>query len=142
MTRLRRRFYELHTNGSSQVATQSVTTMAKLWSVEEEVRGLFLPHAAPPVRTVPPPSSPIPSGAGKRSCGGSRENQTEVIRYAASRRAALERFLADGRVEIDSDIVERAIRPQTIVRKNALLPAATAVEARGRLSRPFCRPPR
>jgi transposase len=44
----------------------------------------------------------------------------EAIRYATSRRAVLERFLTDGRVEIDSNIVERAIRPQTIVRKNAL----------------------
>lgn len=41
----------------------------------------------------------------------------EAIRYATSRRAALERFLVDGRVEIDSNIVERAIRPQTIIRK-------------------------
>jgi transposase len=30
------------------------------------------------------------------------------------------RFLGDGRIEIDSNIVERAIRPQTITRKNAL----------------------
>ena len=45
----------------------------------------------------------------------------EAIRYAISRRAALECFLSDGRVEIDSNIVERAIRPQTITRKNALL---------------------
>jgi transposase len=45
----------------------------------------------------------------------------EAIRYAISRRAALERFLSDGRVEIDSNIVERPIRPQTITRKNALL---------------------
>lgn len=33
----------------------------------------------------------------------------EAIRYAVSRRAIFERFLTDGRVEIDSDIVERAI---------------------------------
>ena len=44
----------------------------------------------------------------------------EAIRYAISRRPALERFLVDGRIEIDSNIVERAIRPQTITRKNAL----------------------
>ncbi|WP_033047841.1 transposase domain-containing protein, partial [Sinorhizobium meliloti] len=31
-----------------------------------------------------------------------------------------ERFLTDGRIEIDSNIVERAIRPQTITRKNSL----------------------
>jgi transposase len=44
----------------------------------------------------------------------------EAIRYATSRRKALECFLIDGRVEIDSNIVERAIQPQTITRKNAL----------------------
>jgi transposase len=36
---LRRRFYELHINGSSQIATQTITTMAGLWKIEEEIRG-------------------------------------------------------------------------------------------------------
>jgi transposase len=44
----------------------------------------------------------------------------EAIRYALNRRAMLERFLSDGRIELDSNTVERAIRPQTITRKNAL----------------------
>uniref|UniRef100_UPI00292ECEC7 IS66 family transposase n=1 Tax=Bradyrhizobium sp. 33ap4 TaxID=3061630 RepID=UPI00292ECEC7 len=44
----------------------------------------------------------------------------EAIRYAVSRRAIFERFLTDGRIELDSNIVERAIRPQTITRKNSL----------------------
>ena len=44
----------------------------------------------------------------------------EVIRYALTRRASLERFVSDGRVELDSNTVERAIRPQTITRKNSL----------------------
>ena len=48
------------------------------------------------------------------------KNADEAIRYAFTRREALERFRTDGRVEIDSNIVERAIRPQTITRKNSL----------------------
>ncbi len=44
----------------------------------------------------------------------------EALRYATTRRAIFERFLADGRIELDSNIVERAIRPQTITRKNSL----------------------
>ncbi len=39
---------------------------------------------------------------------------------SADGECAGERFLADGRIEIDSNTVERAIRPQTITRKNAL----------------------
>ena len=49
-----------------------------------------------------------------------KSKTAEAIRYALTRREALERFLNDGRIEIDSNIVERAIRPQTITRKNSL----------------------
>jgi transposase len=44
----------------------------------------------------------------------------EAIRYALSRWEGLCRFIADGRIEIDSNIVERAIRPLALNRKNAL----------------------
>ncbi len=44
----------------------------------------------------------------------------EAIRYALSRWAGLALFLDDGRVEIDSNVVERAIRPLALTRKNAL----------------------
>jgi transposase len=45
---------------------------------------------------------------------------TEAIRYAINRREILERFLHDGRIELDNNVVERTIRPQTITRKNSL----------------------
>jgi hypothetical protein len=35
---VRRRFYELHVNESSHLATQTITTMAALWKVEEDIR--------------------------------------------------------------------------------------------------------
>ena len=44
----------------------------------------------------------------------------EALHYAISRREIFERFLTDGLIELDSNIVERAIRPQTITRKNSL----------------------
>ena len=44
----------------------------------------------------------------------------EAIRYALSRWEGLTRFLDDGRIEIDSNVVERAIRPIALNRKNAL----------------------
>jgi transposase len=44
----------------------------------------------------------------------------EAIRYALSRWAGLCLFLEDGRVEIDNNAVERAIRPLALTRKNAL----------------------
>ena len=44
----------------------------------------------------------------------------EAIRYALSRWQGLTRFLDDGRIEIDSNTVERSIRPIALNRKNAL----------------------
>lgn len=44
----------------------------------------------------------------------------EAIRYAMTRWDGLCRFLDDGRIEIDSNTVERTIRPIALNRKNAL----------------------
>jgi transposase len=119
---LRRRFYELHLNGSSRLATQSVTTMAELWKIEDDIRGVAPTarmaarqqrSAAIVARLFNLWEMELPSISGKSKLA-------EAIRYATSRRKVLECFLTDGRVEIDSNIVERAIRPQTITRKNAL----------------------
>ena len=78
--------------------------------------------AAPRGRSNPPRSSPTSGHSGKRNWRriSGKSKLAEAIRYAKSRREALERFLRDGRLDIDSNAVERAIRPQTITRKNAL----------------------
>src|SRR5208337_498609 len=44
----------------------------------------------------------------------------EAIRYALSRWEGLTSFLDDGQIEIDNNIVERAIRPLALGRKNHL----------------------
>jgi hypothetical protein len=48
------------------------------------------------------------------------EQLAEAIRYALSQWAGLSRFLDDGRIKIDSNVVERAIRPIVLNRTNAL----------------------
>ena len=119
---VRRKFYDLHANGESELATATVERMRKLWAVEDEVRG----HT-PEIRA-----------AARRQTSASvidelfklwekqlprlsqKSKLADAIRYATSRRRSLERFLDDGRIEIDSNVVERAIRPQTITRKNSL----------------------
>lgn len=119
---VRRKFYELHTAGSSIIASQTVELMAPLWSVEEKVRSQE-PVARMSARQETSAAivtalfalweKELPKLSGK-------SKPAEAIRYALNRRTALERFLADGRIEIDSNTVERAIRPQTITRKNSL----------------------
>jgi transposase len=48
-----------------------------------------------------------------------RAPAAEAIRCALNQREGLERFLEDGRIDIDSNVVERAIRPPCLSRKNA-----------------------
>src|SRR5262249_49148228 len=50
----------------------------------------------------------------------------EAIRYALSRWQGLGLFLDDGRIEIDSNVVERTIRPLALTRKNALFAGSDA----------------
>ena len=50
----------------------------------------------------------------------------DAIRYSLSRKGEFRRFLEDGRVELDNNTVERAIRPITITRKNALFAGSEA----------------
>jgi transposase len=96
--------------------------MAKLWQVEESVRGqgpdirvaarreisaaIFADLFALWQATLPRVSE--------------KSKLAEALRYAISRRNSFERFLTDGRIELDSNIVERAIRPHAITRKNSL----------------------
>lgn len=49
-----------------------------------------------------------------------RGKLAEAIRYALTRWDGLTRFLDDGRVELDTNPVERAIRPVALGRKNHL----------------------
>jgi len=117
-----RRFCELHVSDSSEVAKATIERMTHLWEVEENVRG-----KAPDARVAARQKNAALIAADlfqlwqdtlPRISGKSK--LAEAIRYAISRRTTLERFLSDGRIEIDSNIVERAIRPQTITRKNSL----------------------
>ncbi|MGG7518068.1 IS66 family transposase [Allorhizobium undicola] len=118
----RRKFYELYASDSSRIATETVELMAKLWEVEAAARGQS-PDGRVAARQATSAAvvnelfalwqKTLPRISGKSKL-------TEAIRYATSRRSIFERFLTDGRIELDSNIVERAIRPQTITRKNSL----------------------
>jgi transposase len=119
---VRRKFYELHVGGINDAATTSITAMTGLWKVEDEIRGS---DAETRARRRQETSAGIVADLfqlwEKELTKVSGKSKTaEAIRYAMMRREALEHFLTDGRVEIDSNIVERAIRPQTIARKNSL----------------------
>jgi transposase len=59
-----------------------------------------------------------------------RGSLADAIRYALTRWSALGRFLDDGRIELDNNTVERAIRPIALGRKNHLFAGSDGGAAR------------
>jgi transposase len=118
----RRKFYEIAEATGSPIATEALARIAALYQIEADIRGLStderkaerLARSRPIIEAMKPwlehELNRIP-GRGKLA---------EAIRYALSRWDALCRFLDDGRVELDTNPVERAIRPVALGRKNHL----------------------
>jgi len=119
---VRRRFYELAAAGPAPIASEALERIASLYGIENDIRG----READERRAVRQEKSrPIvdelePWLRAKLALISQKTKLAEAIRYALSRWEGLTRFLDDGRVEIDSNVVERAIRPIALNRKNAL----------------------
>jgi len=117
---VRRKFYELA--DSSPVATEVLRRIASLYAIEDDVRGSSAEQRR---RVRDEQSRPIVDDL--RHYLEARERQVsaksklrEAIRYALTRWNGLARFLDDGRIDLDSNTVERSIRPLALNRKNAL----------------------
>jgi len=119
---VRRRFYELAVAGPAPIASEALQHIARLYAVENDIRG----RSADERRAVRQEKSrPIldafePWLRGKLDLISQKTKLAEAIRYALSRWQGLTRFIEDGRIDIDSNVVERSIRPIALNRKNAL----------------------
>lgn len=117
---VRRKFFELA--DTSPVATEVLRRIALLYAIEGEVRG------APAERRqdVRDEHSRIIVDdlhqylEARNAQVSAKSKLGEAIRYALTRWEGLSRFLDDGRVDLDSNTVERSIRPLALNRKNAL----------------------
>ena len=118
---VRRKFFELHEAGSP-VATEAVQRIGKLYEIEATIRD------QPPderLRVRQQQSLPLVEVLQawldlQLSRLPGRSRLAEAIRYALGRWSALTRFLDDGRIDLDTNPVERAIRPIALGRKNSL----------------------
>ena len=113
----RRKFCELHETGSP-VATEAIRRIGRLYEIEREIRG------QPPderQRNRQDRSRPIVEAMQgwlqeQLRCLPSRARLADAL----GRWPALIWFLDDGRIELDTNPVERAIRPVALGRKNSL----------------------
>lgn len=118
----RRKFYEIAEAGHAPIGEEALRRMAELYAIEAEIRGTSRQER----RTVRQARSrpiiedlqPWLEARLARLSGKSR--LAEAIRYALKHWRGLVRFLDDGRIEIDTNVVERTIQPIALNRKNAL----------------------
>jgi transposase len=123
---VRRKFYDIHAATASPVASEALVRIGALYGIEEEIRGQ---NAQVRERV-------------RQACAGPQLNDLHrwlidtvkqlskksdlagAIHYALSRWKALTRYRDDGRIEIDNNAAERALRAIALGRKNYLFAGA------------------
>lgn len=119
---VRRKFYEFHQATGSPIAAEALRRIAELYAIETGIRG----RSADERRQVrqmdsrPLVEAMKPWLETELRRVPNRGGLAEAIRYALARWSELGRFLDDGRIELDNNPVERAIRPVALGRKNHL----------------------
>jgi len=118
----RRKFYEFHEATKSPVAGEALQRIAELYEIEARIRGRppadrVAVRAAESTPRVDAMHAWLKVQLDRVS---GRSQLADAIRYALGRWEQLSRFLTDGRIDLDNNTVERAIRPVALGRKNAL----------------------
>ena len=119
---VRRKFFEVAKSGASPIAAEALRRIAALYEIEAEIRGQSA-EARQIVRQDR--AKPLVNGLkdwclAKLAEVSKKSVIAEAIRYALNQWGGLIRFLDDGRIEIDSNTIERSMRPIALNRKNAL----------------------
>jgi transposase len=128
MAHVRRKFYDLQVAHKSPVAQEALERIAALYAIEGEIRGrppserreVRLARARPLLESL---------HAWLESCLTklSRKSDTTVaVKYALGLWEALGRYTDDGRLEIDNNAAERALRVVALGRKNYLFAGSDA----------------
>jgi transposase len=123
---VRRKFYELHVAHASPIAEAALAKIGELYAIEAEIRGRPAEERTAQRQAR---AGPLLAAfhAWLHTSLGSLSKKSELaiaIRYALSRWAALMRYRDDGRLEIDNNAAERALRGCALGRKNWLFAGA------------------
>ena len=122
----RRKFYDIHVATKSPLADEALRRIAELYAIEDDIRGTSAEHRRAERQQH---SRPLVEALRawlteqlQRISG--RSTLAQAIRYALNHWEGLILYLDDGRLEMDTNTVERAMRPVAIGRKNALFAGA------------------
>jgi transposase len=119
---VRRKFFDFHHATGSPIAAEALRRIAELYRIEERIRDRSSDQRASIRQSESRPlidamKSWLEGELGRVSA---KSTLAEAIRYALRHWKGLGLFLDDGRVEIDSNTVERTIRPIKLGAKNHL----------------------
>ncbi|TYK98332.1 IS66 family transposase, partial [Streptococcus pyogenes] len=118
----RRDFHDIWTSNKSEIAREALDRIGALYDIEHGIAGqpadarlaARQKHSKPKIGAfrvwIETQLTRIPG----------KSDLAKAFRYGLSRWPSFCLFLEDGRVEIDSNVVERSIRPIALNRKNAL----------------------
>ncbi len=123
---VRRKFYDIHVATDSPLANDALRRIGELYAIEESCRGQS-PTARAQLRQAR--AGPMLNELAQwmktaLSQVSAKSELAKAIHYALSRWVALTRYRDDGRIEIDNNAAERALRAVALGRKNYLFAGA------------------
>ena len=118
----RRKFYDIHVHDASPIAAEVLERIGRLYGIETEIRGkppderarVRQARAGPELEALHTWLHTVLTTLSKKS------ELASAIRYALFRWPALTRYRDDGRLEMDNNAAERALRLVALGRKNWL----------------------
>ena len=129
----RRRLREIYDSSGSEIAAEGLRRIAELYAIEAEIRG------SPPEQRLAERqarSAPLVKAFGEwlkqqRIRVSPKSRLGEKLAYIARHWDSLRLFLADGRVEMDSNAVENLARPIALTRKTHSSRVTTKAQPHG-----------
>jgi transposase len=118
----RRKFYDLYVADRSPIAAEAIRRIGLLYAIEREIRGQppeerRMARQARATRVLTELHAWLHARLAQVSA---KSNLAGAIKYTLVRWEALTRYCDDGRIELDNNSAERAIRPLVLGRRNYL----------------------
>ena len=118
----RRGFYDIHQATQSPIAAEALLRIGKLYEIEADIRGKP-PHVRQTARAAraAPLLDALRQWLHDMLAKTSKKSAiAKAISYVLTRWSAMTRYCQDGRIEIDNNAAERALRCVALGRKNYL----------------------
>jgi hypothetical protein len=118
----RREFHDLWKLSGSEIAKEALERIGTLYDIEEQIKGLSAEErrAHRQLHTKPKFEAFELWAKQQLEIISGKGDLAKAFRYILSRRESFTLFLEDGRVAIDNNVAERAMKPIAVGRKNWL----------------------